>query len=123
MRRGYRFPAGVVAFGLGWLVVLLSTFLISHFELFGLKQVWMHLRGQATVTPVLRQPFEAGDRLPFWVGRGCIDDHHLFDLDVDPDEDEDLTGTRLEQEMVDLLRGALDAVEAPADQLQRLGIA
>lgn len=44
-------------FGLGWLIVLLSTFLLSHFELFGLKQIWNHMRGTPADPPVLRQPF------------------------------------------------------------------
>jgi hypothetical protein len=73
--------------------------------------------------PVIRQPFEPGDRLPFWVGRGAVDAHFLFDLSVDPAEEENLTGTKAEKEMVEVLREALHAVEAPDEQLERLGIA
>ena len=45
-----------VAFWVGWLTVLFSTFLINHFELFGLQQVWLHLRGQEAEPPMLRRP-------------------------------------------------------------------
>ena len=38
--------------------------------------------------PVIRQPFEAGDRLPFWASSSSVDRHFLFDLTVDPDEHE-----------------------------------
>lgn len=41
---------------LGWFTVLISTFLINHFELFGLSQVWSHFRGQTPSPPVFRKP-------------------------------------------------------------------
>lgn len=43
-------------FGAGWAIVLLSTFLINHFELFGLQQAWLNLRGRQAAAPQLRQP-------------------------------------------------------------------
>ena len=43
-------------FGLGWGIVLLSTFLLNHFELFGLQQAWFHLRGRQAEPHQLRQP-------------------------------------------------------------------
>lgn len=44
-------------FGLGWLIVLIATFLLNHFELFGLRQVWSHARGHEIPAPVFREPF------------------------------------------------------------------
>ena len=54
-------PIGAIAlyalFAAGWGIVLLSTFLINHFELFGLQQVWGHARKEAATQPVFRTPF------------------------------------------------------------------
>jgi hypothetical protein len=75
--------------------------------------------------PVIRQPFARGDRLPFWVGSGAVDTHFLFDLAEDPVEDRNLVGGggALEADMLELLRVALQDVEAPDEQLERLGVA
>ena len=72
---------------------------------------------------MIRQPYVPGDMLPMWVsGYRNVGDHHLYDVDVDPDETENRTGEAIEAELVDLLRSALDEVEAPAEQYQRLGL-
>jgi len=44
-------------FWVGWGTVLISTFLINHFELFGLQQAWGNLRGREFAPPRFRTPF------------------------------------------------------------------
>lgn len=46
-----------LTFWLGWGTVLISTFLINHFELFGLQQAWGNLRRQEFAAPRFRTPF------------------------------------------------------------------
>ncbi len=62
-------------FWVGFGIVLLTTFLINHFELFGLQQAWVNLRGAEMEKPQLRQPLfyrwvahplYAGFFLAFW---------------------------------------------------------
>jgi protein-S-isoprenylcysteine O-methyltransferase Ste14 len=45
-----------VLFWLGWGMVLVSTFLINHFELFGLQQAWFHMSGRKAGAPEMRMP-------------------------------------------------------------------
>jgi methanethiol S-methyltransferase len=45
-----------VLFWVGWGTVLLSTFLINHFELFGLQQAWFYMRRRDAQPPKFRQP-------------------------------------------------------------------
>jgi hypothetical protein len=71
--------------------------------------------------PVIRQPYQPGDMLPYWAS-GSFTGDHLFHIAEDPQEEHDDAGGRHESELRDLLRTALHEVEAPASQLARLGL-
>jgi protein-S-isoprenylcysteine O-methyltransferase Ste14 len=73
----------------GWAIVVLSTFQIDHFELFGLRQVWRTIHNQPQVSPEFRLPFlyrlvrhpmMSGFLLAFWATPHMTVDRILFAL-------------------------------------------
>ncbi len=84
-------PLAVLAlttlFWAGWGIVLVSTFLLNHFELFGLRQVWARMRGETVPeaqfrTPLfyrfVRHPIYLGFMIAFWSSAVMSQGHLLF---------------------------------------------
>jgi arylsulfatase A-like enzyme len=74
-----------------------------------------------TTIPVIRQPFEPGDFLPYWAYTE-FDGNKLFRPDEDPTEERNLVSDASEAALRDQLADALREIEAPSDQLERLGL-
>jgi methanethiol S-methyltransferase len=74
-------------FAFGWALVLVATFLINHFDLFGLRQVWLYFRGRP-YTPLpfkmpmfyrlVRHPLYVGWLFVFWCAPTMTAAHLLF---------------------------------------------
>ena len=73
--------------GVGWAMVLFSTFLIDHFDLFGLRHVFLNLRGVPYTPPkfmkkslykVVRHPIMLGFIIAFWATPDMTRGHLLF---------------------------------------------
>jgi len=84
-------PVGRIAmwsgFAFGWALVLAVTWMINHFDLFGLRQVWLFLLGKPYTrvpftTPgpyrVVRHPLYLGFLIAFWITPTMTTAHLLF---------------------------------------------
>jgi protein-S-isoprenylcysteine O-methyltransferase Ste14 len=74
-------------FGLGWTILFVSTWLLNHFELFGLQQAWQNLRGTEAAAPrmrtplfykLVRHPIYTGFFIAFWATPEMTYGHLLF---------------------------------------------
>jgi protein-S-isoprenylcysteine O-methyltransferase Ste14 len=72
---------------LGWAQVLIATFIIDHFDLFGLRQVWLHLQGrpythhafaERSLYKIVRHPLMLGFIIAFWFTPDMTQGHLLF---------------------------------------------
>lgn len=76
-------------FALGWLTVLVSTFIINHFDLFGLRQVYLYFRGESygpvrfqmrSLYKYVRHPIMLGFLIAFWATPTMTAGHLVFSI-------------------------------------------
>jgi len=76
-------------FAFGFTLVLVATFLINHFDLFGMRQVWLHLLGRPYTTlqfgtpgpyRLVRHPLYVGWLFAFWMTPVMTSAHLLFSI-------------------------------------------
>jgi len=90
-------------FGLGWILIVASTFLINHFDLFGLRQVWLNLVGREyqpvqfklhSLYRYVRHPLYVGFFIALWATPTMTVAHLVFSVMCSAYI---LLGTRLEE--------------------------
>ena len=76
-------------YGLGWVLIVLSTFLINHFDLFGLRQVWLNLMGREyeplqfklhSLYRYVRHPLYVGFFIALWATPTMTITHLVFSV-------------------------------------------
>lgn len=76
-------------FVIGWFIVLFDTFLINHFHLFGLQQVYLNFKNRELVSPkfvkpmfykIVRHPLMLGFIIAFWAAPYMTAGHLLFSI-------------------------------------------
>ena len=74
--------------------------------------------------PVIRQPFEEGDAVPYWAqsANSSTGEDFVFNVVNDPSEQEDRSQSSAHERLSKLLRDALTEIDAPSDQFTRLGL-